>query len=291
MHIDAHQHFWRLADRLGQWPPATLDAIHRDFMPGDLLPMLATSGIAGTILVQSQASLEDNHFMLELAEKHDFILAVVGWVDLKNAHAPMQIARLAQRPKFKGVRPMLQDLPDPQWIDDAVLEPAIEAMVQHALCLDALVLPVHLPALAAFAERYPALSIVIDHAAKPPIAAGQVEPWQTDLAALAALPNVSCKLSGLLTEAGTRADADGLAPYVSTLLEHFGPERLIWGSDWPVLKLAGDYRAWRVMAEGLCARWHARRAPQGSHFERVREAIFGGNAQRFYRLSAPQAAT
>ena len=161
-------------------------------------------------------------------------------------------------------------------------------MVQHALCLDALVLPDHLSALRAFAARYPDLSIVVDHAAKPLIAVGCVEPWRTGLAALAALPNVSCKLSGLLTEAGTRTDADALAPYVNTLLDYFGPERVIWGSDWPVLRLAGDYRAWRVMAEGLCARWHA---PQGSDFEPVREAIFGGNAQRFYRLLTPQTAT
>ena len=285
MQIDAHQHFWRLADRQGQWPPATLGAIHRDFMPADLLPMLATSGIGGTILVQSEASLDDNGFMLELAEKHDFILGVVGWVDLKNAHAPMQIARLARRQKLKGLRPMLQDLPDPNWIDDAALAPAIEAMVQHALCLDALVLPSHLPALAAFAARYPALSMVIDHAAKPLIAAGQIEPWQTDLSALAALPNVACKLSGLLTEAGTRTDADALAPYVNTLLDHFGPERVIWGSDWPVLRLAGDYQVWREMAEHLCARWHKLHAPAGSTFAAVREAIFGGNAQRFYRLN------
>jgi len=285
MQIDAHQHFWRLADRTGQWPPASLSEIHRDFLPHDLLPTLVTSGVAGTILVQSRAALADNNFMLELALQHDFILGVVGWVDLKDTHAAMQITRLAQYPKFKGLRPMLQNLPDPDWINDTALTPAIQAMLQHKLSFDALVLPAHLVPLAVFARRYPALSIVIDHAAKPLIATGQDEPWQTDLAALAALPNVSCKLSGLLTEAGTRTEIEALAPYVNTVLNCFGPGRVIWGSDWPVLRLAGDYQVWREMAEHLCARWHKLHAPAGSTFAAVREAIFGGNAQRFYRLN------
>ena len=286
MHIDAHQHFWRLADRIGLWPPANLSAIYRDFLPGDLQPLLAASGIAGTILVQSQASAKDNDFMLTLAEQHDFIRGVVGWVELKDVQAPMQIARLAQHPKFKGLRPMLQDLPDPHWLDDAALSPAVDAMVRHGLSFDALVLPGHLPTLATFAERYPDLPIVIDHAAKPAIASARNEPWQSDLAVLATRPNVFCKLSGLLTEAGTRTDADALAPYVDTVLDCFGPERVLWGSDWPVLRLAGDYRAWRVMAEGLCARWHARRVTAESSFPAVREVIFGANAQRFYRLTS-----
>jgi L-fuconolactonase len=284
MQIDAHQHFWRLADRVGQWPPVSLGQIHRDFLPHDLLPTLATAGVDGTILVQSRATLADNSFMLELAAQHDFILGVVGWVDLKDSHATMQITRLAQHPKFKGVRPMLQNLPDPDWINDTALTPAIQAMLHHHLSFDALVLPHHLPSLAGFARRNPSLPIVIDHAAKPLIAIGQDEPWQTDLAALAALPNVSCKLSGLLTEAGARTDIEALAPYVNTILNHFGPERVIWGSDWPVLRLAGDYQAWREMAEHLCARWHALHAPAANTFSAMREAIFGANAQRFYRL-------
>jgi len=288
MQIDAHQHFWRLAERIGEWPSANLAAIHRDFLPDDLQPVLAHAGIAGTVLVQSRPALADNTFMLDLADQHAFIRGVVGWVDLKHVDAPQHLARLAQHPKFKGVRPMLQDLPDPDWIDDPSLEPAIAALLRHGLSFDALVLPIHLPALARFARRYPGLPIVIDHAAKPYIAAQQSEPWRRDLAVLAGLPNVFCKLSGLLTEAGTRTDADSLAPYVNAVLDGFGSQRVMWGSDWPVVRLVDQYEAWHTLAVQLCASWHARHAPPAGAddtFAAVRAALFGGNAQRFYRLA------
>jgi len=270
MRIDAHQHFWRIADREGQWPPAELAAIHRDFMPGDLQPLLAEAGVDGTVLVQTMENEADTAFMLEIADRHEFVAGVVGWTDLKAANAPETIARLARHPKLKGFRPMLQDIADDRWIDDPSLKPAISAMIESGLVFDALVLPRHLDALLTFARRSSRLPIVIDHGAKPPIAEGRFIDWYARMKALAALANVHCKLSGLLTEAGDQKP-QAVRPYVETILDLFGPTRVIWGSDWPVLRLAGEYQAWLAQCLDIVPRQH-------------HGAIFGANAVRFYNL-------
>ncbi|HEY1149254.1 MAG TPA: amidohydrolase family protein [Pseudoduganella sp.] len=274
MLVDAHQHFWRLADRNGAWPPPALEAIHRDFLPDDLAPLLERHGVAKTVLVQSMPNEEDTLFMLDLAQRHSFIGGVVGWADMKAPGAEARIAALAANPALKGLRPMLQDLDDERWIDDAALAPAVQAMLRHRLSFDALVLPRHLPALQAFAERYPELPIVIDHGAKPLIAQGLLQPWGSDIARLAALPHVHCKLSGLVTEAGEGWNTGRLRPYVGHLLDCFGPQRLIWGSDWPVIKLAADYADWLAACESLL----------DGLGEADRRDIFGLNARRFYRI-------
>lgn len=277
MLIDAHQHFWRLADRAGHWPPPALAPIHRDFAHADLEPLLAQSGVTGTVLVQSLPTVADTLQLLELADRHPVVKGVVGWVDLLAKDAPEQIDALARHRKLKGLRPMLQDLPDPSWIAQAALTPAVTAMQAHGLVFDALVLPRHLGALLAFAQRHPGLAIVIDHAAKPEIALGRLDPWRQDMAALAALPRVHCKLSGLLTEAGAHARASALEPYVAHLFATFGAERLVWGSDWPVLNLAAEYADWLAMAQALCK-------DQPGMDDTHMAAIFGGNARRIYRL-------
>jgi L-fuconolactonase len=274
MLVDAHQHFWRLADRHGAWPPPDLAAIYRDFFPPDLAPLLAQHGVARTVLVQSMPNEDDTRFMLGLAHAHPFIGGVVGWTDLKAPDAPQRIAALAADPLLKGLRPMLQDIEDDGWIADPALAPAVAAMLRHGLSFDALVLPRHLPALYAFAQRHPDLPIVIDHGAKPLIATGVLEPWRADIARLAALPQVSCKLSGLVTEAGADWDVDRLRPYVDHLLAGFGPRRLIWGSDWPVLNLAADYARWLAACASLL----------DGLPEADRQAVFGLNALRFYRI-------
>jgi L-fuconolactonase len=279
MRIDAHQHFWHLANRHGRWPPPALAPLYRDFAPSDLLPALRRCGIAGTVLVQSLATMSDTEFMLDLAQRHRFILGVVGWVDLKSAGAPMHIAHLAQHRKFKGLRPMLQDLANDRWIDDPALDPAVQAMIDHRLSFDALVLQRQLPSLREFARRHPELPIVIDHAAKPAIARGSLAEWQREIEALARLPNVHCKLSGLLTEAGPGCGPLRLHPYVEHVFASFGARRLMWGSDWPVLRLATDYDAWFTMARSLCA------AQPGVNPDDL-DAVFGGNAARFYRLDS-----
>ncbi|MGA0563691.1 amidohydrolase family protein [Ancylobacter sp. VNQ12] len=270
MRIDAHQHFWQIAERAGQWPPADLAPIYRDFGPEDLEPLLATAGFEGTVLVQTMEREADTAHMLGLATRHPFIKAVVGWTDLKAPDAADAVARLASHPRLKGLRPMLQDIAQDDWITDPALAPAIEAMIAHDLAFDALVMPRHLRPLLDLATHYPALRIVIDHGAKPPIAEGHISRWRADLAALAALPNVWCKLSGLLTEAGGRGPV-AVRPYAETLLDLFGPGRLIFGSDWPVLRLAGDYAGWVEQCRDIVPREH-------------HDAVFGGNAVTFYRL-------
>lgn len=284
LRIDAHQHFWLLAERAGDsggcaWPPPELTAIHRDFTPADFEPLRRAAGIDGTVVVQSLPSEQETRQLLGLAERHDFILGVVGWADMKAPDAPQRIAALAAHPKLKGLRPMLQDLDDDAWIADAAVDPAARAMRAHGLVFDALVLTRHLGALETFAARHPGLTIVIDHGAKPPIARGQIEPWRAALAPLAARPNVHCKVSGLLTEAGRHASAQALQPYVQALWTLFGPARLLWGSDWPVLRLAADYGAWFDMCQALLSTLVP--APT----DEQRAALFGGHAQRVYRLS------
>lgn len=272
--IDAHQHFWHLDARRGSWPTADLAAIYRDFLPDDLVPTLQANGIDGTVLVQSLPSREDTAFLLQVAHDHPFVRGVVGWVDLKADDAPQQIVQLAKDGNLKGLRPMLQDLPDDDWIADPRLAPAIDAMLECDLCFDALVLPRHLPSLLAFAQRYPALPIVIDHAAKPLISSGDLAGWAADIAKLAALPQVYCKLSGMVTEAAAGWSVTDLAPYATCILDAFGPARVIWGSDWPVVNLASDYAGWLDATAQLLAHLT----------EPERAQIMGLNAIHFYHL-------
>lgn len=241
--IDAHQHFWSLTTPGHEWPTAAEAPIHRDFGPADLIAACDGLPLAGSVLVQSQPTDADTDWMLALAERTPLVRAVVGWVDLADPAALDRIATLAGNPWLRGLRPMLQSIDDTDWLLRADLAPAIAAMQAAGLRLDALVQPRHLPMLARFVERWPDLPIVIDHAAKPFAAAGTLDPWREDIAALAGL-GVHCKLSGLRTEQAPGQPASDLAPYVAHLVETFGP-RLMWGSDWPVVLLSGDdWRRW-----------------------------------------------
>jgi L-fuconolactonase len=272
--IDAHQHFWSVARTDYGWLTPELPTLYRDFQPADLQPMLAAHHATGTVLVQAAPSVAETRYMLGLASHHAFIRGVVGWVDLTAADAPAVIDELAEHPAFKGVRPMLQDLPGDAWIADARIGPAIDHLIRRGLSFDALVKPRHLPHLLRFAQRHPQLSIVIDHAAKPDIAAGDFDTWRRDLAALAKLPGMHVKLSGLVTEAGPGWTVETLRPAVHTVLDLFGTRAVLWGSDWPVLNLASDYATWVHTSDELLAGLSATE----------RQAVFSDNAQAFYRL-------
>ncbi|WP_425997548.1 amidohydrolase family protein [Caulobacter sp. DWR1-3-2b1] len=271
--IDAHHHFWRIGANDCMWPTPDLVAIHRNFGPADLKAVGEPLGLTGSVLVQSQPSARDTDWLLDLAADEPLVLAVVGWTDLAAPDAATRIARLAARPKLRGLRPMLQDLAE-TWVLEPALEPAIRAMLAHDRSFDALVRPRHLPHLLTFARRWPDLRIVIDHGGKPAMAVCGLDPWRTHIAAFAALPNVFCKLSGLLTEASPDQPPEALAPYVAHLVETFGPSRLMWGSDWPVLNLAGDYAGWLALARRL----------SGHTQPDDLAALFDETARRFYRL-------
>jgi L-fuconolactonase len=274
MRIDAHQHFWRLARGDYGWLTAELEPIYRDHEPADLAPLLKAAGVERTVLVQAAPSDAETDFLLRLAETTDFVAGVVGWVDFEAPDAAHRIAALAAREKLVGLRPMIQDIPDPRWMLNEAIEPAIEAIADEGLTFDALIKPIHLPILHEFAGRHPGLDIVIDHAAKPDIAGGALTDWARDIRALAAETRLVCKLSGLVTEAAPGWSAETLQPYVDVLLEAFGADRLMWGSDWPVLNRNGSYAAWTATAETLLA----------SLSETERDAIFGGAAGVFYGL-------
>lgn len=275
MLIDAHQHFWRVGENGFSWPTPDLAAIHRDFGPADLAAVAAPLDLAGSVLVQSQPDDRDTDWLLAMAGEEPLVRGVVGWVDLASPDALARIARLSENPKLRGLRPMLQSLDDDAWIAAPGLDPALDAMIAHGLSLDALVLTRHLPHLLTLARRRPDLAIVIDHGAKPPIATGEgAEAWARGIEALAERPQVFCKLSGLLTEAAPGQSTDGLAPYVRHLVSAFGPQRLMWGSDWPVLNLAGDYAGWLALARTL----------SGVTDPADLAALFGGTCRRFYRI-------
>ena len=275
MRIDSHQHFWSLQRGDYDWLTPELEKLYRDFLPTELQPMLKAAGVERTILVQAATTVAETEYLLSLASKHDFIAGVVGWVDMDDPDAALlDLDRLHNNPWFLGVRPMIQDIADPDWMLRDDLTPIFEQMIELNLRFDALVLPAHLENLRQLLQRHPQLQCVVDHAAKPAIATASWQPWADNMAVLAAGTNCYCKLSGLLTEAGARTDDDSLQPYVAHLLQCFGAQRLMWGSDWPVLTLASDYSAWLQQSERLLQ--HLPDAEQA--------AIFGGTAKTFYGL-------
>lgn len=269
--IDAHQHAWDPALLWHEWPDAGLPAINRAFLPETCAPDLAQAGVSGVILVQSQPNDADTDWLLDLAALTPSVRGVVGWIDVKAPDVGARIAALASHRTLRGVRPMLQDLP-PDWILDPLADDAFRSLVAHDLAFDALIRPAHLPAIATLADRHPKLRIVIDHGAKPDVAAGLPPGWATDMARLAERPNLFCKLSGLVTEAGPAWSHDELRPIVDRLLGLFGPDRMLWGSDWPVLLLAASYGAWLAAAQALIP-------------AEAQAAVFGGTAISAYRLT------
>jgi L-fuconolactonase len=277
MRVDAHQHFWLLSRGDYGWlTPEAFPAIYRNFGPLDLEPLMADAGVERTVLVQAAPTEGETHFLLGIADGTPYVGGVVGWVDLAAEDAVEVIEDLARHPCLVGLRPMLQNLPDDAWILRPGLAPAFEAMAETGLRLDALVMPRHLPHLARFLAARPGLPVVIDHGAKPDIAGGGLADWAEAMRAIARDSAAYCKLSGLVTEAKAGWTEEDLKPFVDVLLDAFGPARLMWGSDWPVVNLAGGYAAWRSAAEALT---------EGCSGD-DRALIFGGTAAAFYGIVA-----
>ncbi|MCC6194854.1 MAG: amidohydrolase family protein [Burkholderiales bacterium] len=274
-HIDAHHHVWSLARGDYGWLTPELAPIHRDYSLEDALPLFDHAGVTASVLVQAAPTVAETRYLLDVAKRSEGVVkGVVGWVDFGAGDAIPALTRLARDPLLKGVRPMLQDLPDPAWILRAEVGRTLAALPRLGLRFDALVKPAQLPALLTMLDRHPDLAVVIDHGAKPDIKGGMWQPWARYMRALADNPRVRCKLSGLVTEAGPGWTIDALRRYVDYLVEIFGPQRLMWGSDWPVVNLAATYQSWYAATIALTAQWSAE----------DRAALMGGTARRFYGL-------
>jgi L-fuconolactonase len=274
MRIDSHQHFWRLSRADYGWLTPDKTAIYRDYGPEDLEGLLPLAGIDRTVLVQAAPTEDETEFLLDLASAAPFVAGVVGWTDLTAPDAADRVSALAQHDLLVGLRPMIQDIEDDDWMLRDDLAPAIAAMAVQGLSFDALVLPRHLRNLRAFAERYPDLRIVLDHGGKPNIGAHRLKRWGKEIRALARDTGMVCKLSGMATEVEGWTVED-LRPYVEVLLEAFGPGRLMWGSNWPVVDLSSGYTEWLHAIETLVAALPAT----------DQAAIFGGVAADFYGLA------
>jgi len=243
--VDAHHHVWSLARGDYGWLTPALEPIHRDFSLADFKPLREAAGVGTTVLVQAAPTVAETRYLLDVAKDSGGVVkGVVGWVDLAAADAIPTLTRLARNPLLKSIRPMLQDLPDPAWILRTDVGRALAALPRLGLRFDALVRPEQLVALLPMLDRHPDLAVVIDHAAKPDIANRMWDPWARSMRAAAAYPRVRCKLSGLATEAGPNWTIDTLRPYFDFLLDCFGAQRLMWGSDWPVVNLGGYYQRW-----------------------------------------------
>ncbi|NVI03932.1 amidohydrolase family protein [Paraburkholderia youngii] len=271
--LDAHQHFWRVDRGDYDWLGPHLQPLNRDFEPADLLPHLSRAGITRTIVVQAAQTEGETVYLLDLAEQHDFIAGVVGWLDMEADDFEHKLDRFATFPKFVGLRPMLQDLPDDAWIVRPRVLDALRVMARKNVPFDILSFPRHLRHVQRALEHTPTLRAVVDHMSKPDIAHQTFEPWKEDMATLAKLPNVFCKLSGLVTEASEHWQYSDFVPYVDHVVESFGAQRLMFGSDWPVCTLRATYAEVANLIRTLLAR----------HFGGdALHDIFEANAARFY---------
>ncbi|MCX4903347.1 amidohydrolase [Streptomyces sp. NBC_00878] len=282
--IDAHHHVWDLSVRDQDWITGPeLAPIRRNFTMDDLAPEARAAGVTRTVLVQTVTVAEETPEFLALAEEHDLIGGVVGWTDLTRSGVADELARLRELPGgryLKGVRHQVQGEPDPEWLLRPDVQRGLSAVAGAGLVYDLVVLPHQLPACVKAAAALPGLTFVLDHLGKPPIASGELEPWASDIRALAALPNTVCKLSGMVTETdrtqrrSAQARRREMLPYADTVLDAFGPGRLMFGSDWPVCTLATTYGGVALMADGL--------TPDLSGDDRTQ--VFEGTAKRVYRL-------
>jgi L-fuconolactonase len=274
MIVDAHRHYWDPSRLEYGWLAGAPEALRRAFLPGDL-----PDETDPCILVQAAPDERETRFLFDLARKHPGVLGVVGWVDMEAIDVASRLDWLVADGGglLCGVRPMVQDIPDTQWLASPALDIAFEHVRDRGLVFDALVDGRHMRALSDRLARHPGLHTVVDHAAKPDISGNGFAEWATSIARLAQMPDVYCKLSGLLTLGSADADHRAVEPYVAHLFETFGAGRLIWGSDWPVVTTHASYDAWKTFARELVLR----------HAPTAEAAVFGGNALTVYsRISS-----
>ena len=276
MRIDAHQHFWELGRFDYPWMPPDPSPLRQDFLPERLGKILARNRFDGSIAVQATTTLDETRWLLKLASAHEWIRGVVGWVDLTDPRLGAVLDELQRDPRFKGVRHPVQDEADDQWLlRDDVLR-GLGELARRDLPYDLLLRPKHLPLVPRIAAQVPELRMVIDHIAKPPIASGRMDGWAEDIAAAARLPRVYCKLSGMITEAGRVSwKPQDLHPYVAHVWRCFGPDRLMFGSDYPVCLSAGT---WKQVLSAFTQ-------SIGAQPLETREKVLGSTACEFYGIS------
>ena len=282
MIIDAHHHLWQVARGDYFWMDPVADPgvapIAHDFLLEDYAALARANGISGSVLVQAAQTEAETAWLLEQAHASaGLILGVVGWIDMTAKHARQALRGLARDPLLRGIRPMLQDIAPDDWVLRPVLEPAFDALIELDLAFDVLIRPAQLESAHALLTRRPQLRAVIDHGAKPRIADQQWQPWADWIGRIGRDTQAYCKLSGLVTEAKAEWQADDLRRYVDHLLECFGPQRLMWGSDWPVALLASQYRGWLEAAQALI----------GDLTEEEYSRVMSANALQFYKLPPP----
>lgn len=277
MRIDAHQHFWKFDPVRDAWIDDSMAGLRRDFLPPHLQPRLAAAGMAGCVAVQADQSLAQNDFLLDLAARHTFIRGVVGWVDLRSPDVDVQLERYADRDRFVGVRHVVQD-EQAGFMDDPAFRRGIGRLAAYGLTYDILIRDHQLEEAVRLASAFPEQPFVLDHLAKPRVNEAVYTAWERPLRALAALPNVCCKVSGLVTEApGYDWSYGTILPFIRVAADAFGPDRLLYGSDWPVCRAATDYAGQLSVTDRAF----------GDYSPTERAAIFGGNAVRFYGLADP----
>lgn len=275
MRIDAHQHFWRYNPAHQVWMTDEMAVLRRDHLPEELQPLLRAAGFDGCIAVQARQMIEETEWLLQLADAHPFIKGVVGWVDLRSHALLAQLERFAPHPAFVGVRHVVHDEPDDTFMLQPEFRRGISQLRAFDLAYDLLLHPRHLPVAVRLVREFPDQRFVLDHIAKPAMREGLVSPWREDLERLAACPNVTCKLSGLVTEAHWgRWRPEEFHRYLDVVVAAFGPERLMIGSDWPVCTLSGDYVGTMSVVVDYLQRFPAL----------VREAVLGGTCARVYGI-------
>lgn len=273
--IDAHHHLWRYSAEEYGWIDGNMAALQRDFLPEDLIAQMRSAGVDGTIVVQARQTLEETHWLLELADRHPEIRGVVGWAPITDPALLVSLEGLIGRAKLKGLRHIVQAEPNENFILSEDFNRGIRALHGTGLVYDVLIYERHLPQTIAFVDRHPDQVFVLDHIAKPKIGEGEVQPWAGRIREVAKRENVSCKISGMVTEADwKRWTPEGLRPYLDTVVEAFGPQRLMVGSDWPVCLVACGYEQWFRVLEQYFAGFSVQE----------RDAVFGDNARQVYRL-------
>ncbi len=283
MTIDAHVHIWKGGSGYEVWIRRKIAGIDRDFEIADLKEASAVAGISGVVLVHATEEPVETEFLLELTEREPFVLAVVGWADVTAADLGPRLERYMRHAKFRGLRVMPAFGADADWLQHPAVREGLGELARRGLTLDLLVTPAQLPQARRLADNLPDLEIMLNHCGRPLTATGELEPWATALRALAASPNVRCKLSSLAERAGIEWRVETLQPYVAVVLEAFGPERLAFGSNWPVVNIATSYRGWWTALGAILSRLALTPAQ--------RTAIFERTAAEFYRIEQREKAS